>query len=133
MLLWAQVVDRSGKRVLNLIGACLLGAAGLVLSTLFDGIVPELVGISLAVLAVSSARAIFWSIPTGFLTGPAAAGGLAFINSIGSLGGFAGPYLMGVFKESTGSFTYGLWVMAGILIVASLLTSSLWVFGKKGQ
>jgi len=58
--------------------------------------------------------------------GPAgAAGGLAFINSIGTAGGFAGPALMGWLKDVTGSFQNGLLVMAGIMLVATLLAASL--------
>jgi nitrate/nitrite transporter NarK len=90
-----------------------------------------MVGISVAVIAISSARAIFWTIPTRFLTGAAAAGGLAFINSIGTMGGFAGPYMVGVLKQATGSFNYGIWAMAAILVVSALLTASLTLLVKK--
>lgn len=125
MLLWARVVDATGKRILNLVAACALGAVGLAVSTLSQGMGIEMLGISLAVVAVSSARAIFWTIPTRFLTGIAAAGGLAFINSIGTLGGFAGPYLVGALKDSTGTFSAGIWAMAAILVVSTLLSASL--------
>lgn len=131
MIVWAKVVDRTGRNVLNLACACLLGAIGLYASTLSNTFALEMAGISVAVLAVSSARAIFWSIPTGFLTGAAAAGGLAFINSIGTMGGFVGPYLMGVLKESTGSFTAGMWTMAAILVVSALLTACMGMIAKK--
>lgn len=126
MVLWARVVDRSGKKVLNLMLACLVGAIGMAISTVSGGLAVELMGISIAVLAVSSARAIFWTIPTRFLTGVAAAGGLAFINSIGTMGGFVGPYMVGAIKDATGSFHMGIWVMAGLLVGSALLTASLW-------
>ncbi|MFE8646344.1 MFS transporter [Sphingomonas sp. NCPPB 2930] len=122
MLFWARVVDRSGKKVLNLILACLLGAVGMALSTLSPGLAIELAGISVAVLAVSSARAIFWTIPTRFLTGIAAAGGLAFINSIGTLGGFVGPYMVGAIKDMTGSFNAGIWALSAALVASALLS-----------
>ncbi|PRY04538.1 MFS transporter [Paraburkholderia sp. BL25I1N1] len=131
MLIWARAVDRSGRRVFHLVSACLLGAIGLALSAVANGIVIEIVGLSLAVIAVSSARAIFWTIPTRFLTGVAAAGGLAFINSIGTLGGFAGPYLVGFLKQSTGTFSAGIWAMAGVLAVAAALAASLTLVIKK--
>jgi nitrate/nitrite transporter NarK len=60
----------------------------------------------------SSATPTFWSLPTGFLTGSAAAGGLALINSIGNIGGFAGPYAIGWIKDATGEITLGLVVLA---------------------
>ncbi|WP_321865865.1 MFS transporter [Paraburkholderia tropica] len=125
MLIWARAVDRSGKRIFHLVASCLAGGVGLALSGLSNGIVLELVGLSLAVVAVSSARAIFWTIPTRFLTGIAAAGGLAFINSIGTLGGFAGPYLVGLLKQTTGTFSAGIWAMAAILGVSAALASAL--------
>jgi MFS transporter, ACS family, tartrate transporter len=78
-----------------------------------------------ALIGITSARAIFWPIPTRFLSGVGAAAGLAFINSIGTIGGFAGPYLMGWLKDHTGSFESGLLAMAGILTAAALLASSL--------
>lgn len=131
MLLWARVVDRSGRKIGNLLLACLLGAIGLFASTQTSSFALEMTGISIAVIAISSARAIFWTIPTGFLTGAAAAGGLAFINSIGTMGGFAGPYMVGVLKEATGSFNYGIWAMAGILVLSAALSSTLWLLVKK--
>ena len=131
MLVWARIVDRTGKKILNLTLACLVGAIGMAASTLSKDIVVEMMGLSLAVLAVSSARAIFWTIPTRFLTGVAAAGGLAFINSIGTLGGFFGPYMVGAIKDATGSFTAGIWAMAGILLVSALLAASMRLLVKK--
>ncbi len=109
----------------------MLGAAGLALSTVADGFTWELAGLSIAVVAVSSARAIFWTIPTRFLAGVAAAGGLAFINSIGTLGGFAGPYLMGYLKETTGQFSAGISALAAILMVSASLTASLTLLVRK--
>ena len=131
MLVWARIVDRTGKKILNLALACLVGAIGMAASTLSRDIVVEMLGLSLAILAVSSARAIFWTIPTRFLTGVAAAGGLAFINSIGTLGGFFGPYMVGAIKDATGSFTAGIWAMAGILLVSALLAASMRLLVKK--
>ena len=57
-----------------------------------------------------------------FLTGSAAAGGIALINSVGNLGGFAGPYIMGWVKDATGSFKAGLYVLAGFGIAAAVVT-----------
>jgi nitrate/nitrite transporter NarK len=84
-----------------------------------------LVGFSAALVGVTAARAIFWTIPTRFLTGAAAAGGLAFINSIGTIGGFAGPSMMGWLKEFSGSYVIGLTTMAAIMIAAMLASLSL--------
>ena len=125
MLAWAAHVDRSGRKIFNLAVACALSAAGLVFAIVSGSLIVALIGLTIALVGVTSARAIFWTIPTRFLTGLAAAGGLAFINSIGTLGGFAGPYMMGWLKDFTGSFTAGLLAMAGLLVVTTLLTVSL--------
>jgi nitrate/nitrite transporter NarK len=80
---------------------------------------------AVAVTGVNGARAIFWTIPPRFLTGVAAAGGLAFINSIGTTGGFFGPTIMGWLTDQTGSFSAGLLAMCGFLLVAAALAWSL--------
>jgi ACS family tartrate transporter-like MFS transporter len=64
----------------------------------------------------------FWTLPTGFLTGSAAAGGIALINSIGNLGGFVGPYAIGWIKDATGTTTLGLVALTAYLIMAGLVT-----------
>jgi MFS family permease len=126
MLAWAWHVDRTGRKIGNLVITCFLAAVGLVISVLLTGSLPfALAGLTLALIGVTSARAIFWTIPTRFLAGVGAAGGLAFINSIGTAGGFVGPALMGWLKDVTGSFQNGLLAMAGIMLVAVLLAASL--------
>lgn len=65
---------------------------------------------------------VFWQLPNRALVGTAAAAGLALINSVGNLGGFAAPYLMGVIKDATGQVTIGLWVVAALLFLGAFLT-----------
>ena len=125
MLLWARQVDRTGRKISNLAAACLVGALGLVGAVLAGSFVPSLLGLTVALVGVTSARAIFWTIPTRFLTGMAAAGGLAFINSVGTFGGFVGPFTIGWLKDLTGSFTAGLLAMTGLGLVAAVLALSL--------
>lgn len=126
MILWAGHVDRGASKVLNLSLACALSACGFLGAILFrDNFAASVVAIGLALTGVNGARAIFWTIPPRFLTGMAAAGGLAFINSIGTTGGFVGPYIMGWLTDETGSFSAGLLAMSGFLIVAAGLAWSL--------
>jgi len=61
---------------------------------------------------------VFWTLPTAFLSGAAAAGGIAVINSIGNLAGFAGPFAMGWIKDHTGSYTGGLLLLAALGVIA---------------
>ncbi|SOT45912.1 hypothetical protein [Burkholderia cenocepacia] len=84
-----------------------------------------MIGLSVAAISVSSAREMFWTIPMRFLTGVAATGGLAFINSIGTAGGFAGSYLVGFLKQSTGTFAARIWATVAILAVSAALSVSL--------
>ena len=125
MLWWAWRVDRTGRKIGNLAIACAVGTVGLLASVATGNLVVAVAALTVALIGITSARAIFWPIPTRFLAGVGAAAGLAFINSIGTAGGFAGPYLMGWLRDVTGSFEVGLTVMAGILLAASLLAWSL--------
>jgi MFS transporter, ACS family, tartrate transporter len=67
---------------------------------------------------VFSCLPVFWTLPAAFLCGPAAAAGIAIINSLGNLSGFAGPYAMGWIKDTTGSFSGGLLAIAWMALVA---------------
>jgi MFS family permease len=125
MLVWAAYVDRRGHKILNLTLGFLLATVGLVLSVGWTDLAPALIGLTVALVGVTSARAIFWTVPTSFLTGRGAAGGLAFITTFGSLGGFFGPFLVGWIKNSTGSFIMGLLAMAAILAVTTALSGAL--------
>jgi len=125
MILWAWEADRSGRKIANLALACLLGVVGLGGAVFAGSLVLSLIGLTLALIGITAARAIFWAIPARFLTGVAAAGGLAFINSIGTLGGFVGPAMMGWLKDVTGTFEAGILVMAGVMLAAAVLSASL--------
>src|SRR6195256_3824519 len=117
MLAWAAHADRTGKKIVNLTLACFLGVIGLGAYTLLGSLSVALISLTLALIGITAARAIFWSIPPRLLTGIAAAGGIAFINTIGTMGGFFGPYMMGYLRDSTGGFGYGITAMAGIMVL----------------
>lgn len=125
MLLWARLVDHAGRKIYHLMAALILGAAGLALSVSFFSLIPALICLTFALIGTISARTIFYTIPQGFLTGAAAAGGIAFINSVGAFGGFVGPYMVGLLKDTTGSFDAGMLCMSGVLVLATLLAWSL--------
>jgi MFS transporter, ACS family, tartrate transporter len=128
MILWARFVDEKGGRIVNLALACLLGGLGLLAPIVSGSATVAVIGFSLALIGVTAARAIFWTIPTRFLTGIAAAGGLAFINSIATVGGFVGPSMMGWLKESSGSYVIGLLALAAIMVAAMAASLSLKFF-----
>jgi MFS family permease len=120
MIVWAGHVDRHGNKVGNLSAACLVSAVGFAGSIFFAGnLWMSVVAMTVAVSGVNAARALFWTIPPRFLTGLAAAGGLAFINSSGTSGGFVGPTIMGWLTDRTGSFSAGLMALGGFLLAAA--------------
>jgi MFS transporter, ACS family, tartrate transporter len=101
--------------------ACLLVARGVLLSANTVSAALALIGLAFVILGSWSAIAIFWTLPTMFLTGVAAAGAVALINSVGNLSGFFGPYLIGLLRDRTGSFTISLVALAASSVVAALL------------
>lgn len=131
LLWWAKRVDRRGDHIANLAAGLFIGAIALGISTCFQQLVPALTGITLALIGTIAGRTIFYTLPARFLSGQAAAGGLALINSIGALGGFAGPYLVGYLKDSFGTFTAGMIGLAAVLVATTLLTLSLFAFDKR--
>ena len=126
MGLWARHVDQSSDRFGNVAWPCAVAFCGLVAAGIFhDQAFLVVTCLSVAIAGVMSARPPFWGLPTEFLEGRKAAAGIAAINSIGNLGGFTGPYLIGWAKEATGSFTLGLMLSAATLLAAVLFTLSL--------
>jgi nitrate/nitrite transporter NarK len=131
MISWASYVDRGGNKVNNLAAACLLAAIGFGVAIYSTAFWMSLAGIATSLVGINAARGIFFTIPMRFLTGIAAAGGLAFINSVGTAGGFVGPTIMGWLVDRTGSFTAGLAALAGFLLVSSAMAASLKLFVKQ--
>ncbi len=126
MVTWGWVSDRMGERRWNLVGACILSAAGLVVAGMTVGTYWSLVGMSLAAAGFYGSKGMFWSMPSMFLTGTAAAAGLAWINSLGNLGGFFGPSLVGWVRDTTGSFAGGLYALAGFALMSAVV-AALWL------
>jgi nitrate/nitrite transporter NarK len=81
----------------------------------------SLLSISLATAFMWTSYSVFWAMPSDYLKGDAAAGGIALINSIGLLGGFVSPSIIGWAKTATGSMSAGLFVMVGLLILGGVV------------
>ncbi|HZP82340.1 MAG TPA: MFS transporter [Chthonomonadaceae bacterium] len=122
MVLNGQHSDETGERRKHIAIPAFIGAAGLAASAV-PNLSPGLTLVALVVAAPGMWATLgpFWSLPTAFLSGTAAAGGIALINSVGNLGGFVGPYLVGWIKDTTHSFAGGLLFLAGSLLLGSLL------------
>ena len=121
MVVVATRSDRSGERGMYVAACSLAGAAGFFAAASLHGGAASLAALSLAAFGVWSTLGPFWTFPPRFLVGPAAAGGIALINSVGNIGGFVGPYLLGYIRDRSGSFAWGLRALAASLIVTSVL------------
>jgi ACS family tartrate transporter-like MFS transporter len=111
--------DRTGERHWHVAGPALVAAAGFLLATVARHPAAVVAAFSLVAFGVLSPLGPFWALPTVFLRGQAAAGGIALINSIGAVGGFVGPYLLGVVKDRTGSFAGALVAVAAMCVAAA--------------
>ena len=117
MLLFGRSADKQRERRWHLVVPMLLGAIGLIGSAQAGGNTGLAVAfLTLAAAGVLTSAPLFWSLPTAFLGGTAAAAGIAAINSIGNLAGFASPYLIGWLKDLTQSTNSAMYVLAAVLV-----------------
>ena len=123
MVLFARRSDATGERRWHVAIAAFIATAGLVLTGLVgDSVALQMLALTIASLGIYSTLATFWSLPTAFLSGTAAAAGIALVNSVGNLGGFVGPYAVGFLSERTGSTYSGMLFLAVLILLAGLLT-----------
>lgn len=114
--------DRTQERRWHTATCMALGGAGLVAATLVPSNLPlALCALTVATTCILTTMPVFWTIPTAYLSGSAAAGGIALINSIGLIGGFVSPSVIGWLKTTTGSLTYGLYIFAGVLVFGAFV------------
>ena len=126
MIVVARHSDRTGERKWHVAGCCLVAAAGLLLAIAFQDNVPMLVlSFALSQLGQRSVLSVFWAIPPIFLGGTGAAAGIALINSLGNLGGFVGPTVVGSLRGSSGTYTSGLLVLVLALVIEAILVASM--------
>jgi ACS family tartrate transporter-like MFS transporter len=121
MILWARHSDATRERVMHVGLPLLLTALALAACGYIDNPSLTMVALIVAAIGVFCTFAVFWTLPTAWLSGTAAAGAIALINSIGNLAGFGGPYLIGWVKEATGSTSTGLLVLAVLPLLGGLL------------
>ncbi len=134
MVLIARHSDRTGERKGHVAACALTGAVGLVLAARFEHSAPLIVlSFTLSQLGQRSVQGVFWAIPPMILGGTAAASGIALINSVGNLGGFFGPAVMGWLKDFSGDYAPGLLVLAGALVLEAILVLSLRLPRDKNQ
>jgi ACS family tartrate transporter-like MFS transporter len=122
LVLWGHSSDRRKERRWHLIVATTVTAVGLVGAAWFSHSYWAVVAMSIATIGIYGSRPCFWPLPSVFLTGAAAAGGIALINSIGNLGGYVGPFIVGWIKDSTKSFEMGLYFLGACALLSAGIT-----------
>ncbi|NUU64800.1 MFS transporter [Enterobacteriaceae bacterium BIT-l23] len=124
MLLWARLAHHSRHRIAWISSALVMAALALGCSAMIAAPVAKMLALCIAVSGILSFQASFWALPSGFLTGNAAAAGLAIIVSVGNLGGFFGPSLIGYIKQATDGFIWPLLAVSGILFIGALAVAT---------
>ena len=122
---WGRRSDRTMERRFHLAFPLFVASAGIAASTALDDPTLKMVSLSIAGFGIFGCLPVFWTFPTAFLSGAAAAGGIALINSIGNLAGFAGPFVMGRVKDLTGSYTGGLLSLSAVGFLAMIIVLAL--------
>jgi ACS family tartrate transporter-like MFS transporter len=122
MVAWSRHSDAQRERTWHLVLPIAVACIGfLIAGTSLAHPVIAIVGLCLASAGIGAAAPVFWTFPTSFLTAVAAAGGLAFINSVGNLAGYFGPAIIGVLKDATGGFSGALIVIAACELVTCVI------------
>ncbi|PFH07711.1 D-galactonate transporter [Collimonas sp. PA-H2] len=125
MILIGHSADKRRERRWHVAIPAVLGCIGLIFSTVYDhNTLLAMSALTLATVGIISVLPLFWSLPTAFLGGAAAAAGIALINSLGNLAGFVSPYLVGWLKDQTHSTNSGMYVLAASLLLGAALTLS---------
>ncbi|MFP4891279.1 MFS transporter [Paraburkholderia sp. EG304] len=123
MIVWGRHSDRHLERRWHVAIALFIAAGGIAVAAGLDNPVLKMVALSIAGFGIFGCLPVIWTLPAAFLSGAAAAGGIAAINSLGNLAGFFGPFAMGWIKDSTGGFGAGLLCLsgAGLIGMAAVL------------
>lgn len=128
MVLVGAHSDRTRERKWHLAGSAFACAIGLCCAAFSNSTTADVIFLSVTLMAAFSMNAPFWATTTEMLSDTSAAAGIALINSFGNLGGFLGPYIIGLVRTWTGSFRAGLLVVAAVLTLSGVL--ALCAYGK---
>ena len=122
ILIWGGISDRMNERKWNLTGSLSCMAIGMVIAAYFNGTYMAIAGLSIAMIGLYASNAHLFPIPSMFLTGAAAASGIAWVNSLGILAGGVTSPVIGYIKDTTGSYEGGLYFLAALSVAGALIT-----------
>jgi MFS transporter, ACS family, tartrate transporter len=122
ILVWGGISDRMNERKWNLTLSCLCMAAGLAIAGMFVGTYTSIAGLSIAMIGLYASNAHLFPIPSMFLTGAAAASGIAWVNSLGILAGGITSPVIGYLRDASGNFQSGLYFLAALGVMGALVT-----------
>jgi len=125
MVLWARHGDRTRERVWHVALPAFVGGAAIPVALYLGSPLAAMVAVTVCATGVMCALPTFWALPTTFLTGAAAAGGIALVNSVGNTAGFVAPYATGWLADLTGSQKTGLWVVGAAMVLAGAVAVAL--------
>jgi MFS family permease len=125
MIFWARHGDRTGERVWHVALPMIIGGVTIPVALYLGSPFAVMVAVTITAIGICCALPTFWALPSTFLAGTAAAGGIALINSLGNVSGFAAPYITGGLEDLTGSQRAGLWVVGGCMVAGALLAVAL--------
>ena len=119
MIWWGRHSDRTMERKVHLLAAMTLAALGVLSAAVVDDPVLKMIAFTVSAVGLNASNPVFWTLAPSFLTGASAAVGIAYINSFAALGAFLAPWMMGLVKDATGSFTYGLLALGALVVVGA--------------
>ncbi|MGH3426933.1 MAG: MFS transporter, partial [Terriglobales bacterium] len=128
MVLWSRHGDRTGERVWHVALPMVGGGVAIPIALYLGSPWAAMIAVTVCAVGVLAALPTFWALSTSFLAGTAAVAGIALINSVGNLGGFAAPYVTGWLADLTGTqrtglWVVGLWMVGGALVCLRSVTS----------
>ncbi|MBY0442332.1 MAG: MFS transporter [Mycobacteriaceae bacterium] len=119
MVMWARHSDRTGERKWHVALPMILGGVAIPSALYLGNVYAAMIAVTVCAVGVFAALPAFWALPSTFLTGAASAGGLALINSLGNVAGFAAPNITGVLNDLTGTQRSGLWVVGVCMFIGA--------------
>jgi MFS transporter, ACS family, tartrate transporter len=131
MLYWARRSDRLAERRVHTAAALALAGIGMVVAAWSADPMVRMIGLCAASLGTFASLPVFWTLPTAFLSGTAAAAGIAVINALGNLAGFVGPYALGYFREHTGDYAGGLITIGALALLAAVIVLAVAPRGRR--